>query len=59
MSVERMRNEIAAVQMRAEEDRALAEARHGEELLKAEEFAAKYRASGSLPKRHPFCFTCN
>ncbi|KAI5070908.1 hypothetical protein GOP47_0013159 [Adiantum capillus-veneris] len=55
--VERMKNEIAAVHMRAEEARALADAHHGEELLKAEEQAAKYRASGSLPKRYPFCCT--
>ncbi|MCO5578362.1 hypothetical protein L7F22_032203 [Adiantum nelumboides] len=53
--VERMKNEIAAVHMRAEEARALADSHHGEDLLKAEEQAAKYRASGSLPKRYPFC----
>lgn len=56
--VEKMKNEIAAVHMRAEEERALADAHHGEELLKAEELAAKYRASGRLPKRYPFCFAC-
>lgn len=55
--VERMKNEIAAVHMRAEEARAMADSHHGEELLKAEEEAAKYRASGSLPKRYPFCCT--
>lgn len=55
--VEKMKNEIASVQMKAEEERALAEARHGEKTLKAEELAAKYRASGRLPKRYPFCFS--
>ncbi|KAH7299973.1 hypothetical protein KP509_24G038800 [Ceratopteris richardii] len=55
--IERMKNEIAAVHMRAEEEKALADSHHGEELLKAEETAAKYRASGSLPKRYPFCCT--
>eukprot|EP00250_Pteridium_aquilinum_P003161 c13487_g1_i1 orf=324-968(+) len=55
--VEWMNNKIAAVHMKAEEERALADAHHGEELLKAEELAAKYRASGSLPKRYPFCCT--
>ena len=54
--VELVRNEIAAIHMRAEEERAFAEANHGEEILKAEEVAAKYRASGQLPSRYRICF---
>lgn len=53
--VERMKNEIAAVHRTAEEKRAVAEAKKGEELVKAEELAAKYRASGQAPKRF-LCF---
>lgn len=54
--VESVQNEIAAVHMRAEEERTLAEAHHGKEALKAEEVAAKYRASGRTPRKYGFCF---
>lgn len=52
--LERARNKIALVQKIAEEQRALAEARHGRQVLKAEETAAKCRASGARPHRF-FC----
>eukprot|EP00250_Pteridium_aquilinum_P012164 c20542_g1_i1 orf=187-870(-) len=52
--IEKARNKIALVQKIAEEKRALAEAHHGHQVLKAEEIAAKCRASGSRPLRF-FC----
>ncbi|KAK1315355.1 hypothetical protein QJS10_CPA06g00340 [Acorus calamus] len=48
---ERMKNKIALIHKEAEEKRAMVEAKRGEELLKAEEIAAKYRASGLAPKK--------
>ncbi|KAH0731237.1 hypothetical protein KY290_002263 [Solanum tuberosum] len=48
---EKIKNRVAAVHMEAEEKRAMVEARRGEELLKAEEMAAKYRATGQAPKK--------
>ncbi|KAH7293620.1 hypothetical protein KP509_28G033500 [Ceratopteris richardii] len=54
--VERTKNRIALVQRVAEEQRALAEALHGQEIVKAEEIAAKCRASGTRPKKFIFCF---
>lgn len=48
---EKIKNKVAAVHMEAEEKRAMVEARRGEELLKAEEIAAKYRATGQAPKK--------
>lgn len=53
--VEKMKNEIAAVHKMAEEKRAAAEAQKGEEFVKAEESAARYRASGQAPKKF-LCF---
>ncbi|MCO5547607.1 hypothetical protein L7F22_001058 [Adiantum nelumboides] len=53
--VEKMKNKIAAVHKSAEEQRAMAEARRGEEFVKAEELAAKYRAHGKAPKKF-LCF---
>ncbi|MCO5556411.1 hypothetical protein L7F22_009960 [Adiantum nelumboides] len=47
--IERTKNKVALVQRVADEQRALAEAHHGQELLKAEEIAAKCRASGTRP----------
>lgn len=52
--IEKARNKIALVQRIAEEKRALAEAHHGRQVLKAEEVAAKCRASGARPRRF-FC----
>ncbi|KAL1226210.1 Remorin 1.4 [Cardamine amara subsp. amara] len=49
--VELMKNKIAQIHKQAEEKRAMTEARRGEEILKAEELAAKYRATGTAPKK--------
>lgn len=46
-----MKNKIALLHKKAEEKRAVIEAKKGEELLKAEEVAAKYRATGTAPKK--------
>ncbi|CAK8573529.1 unnamed protein product [Lathyrus sativus] len=48
---EKMKNKIALLHKKAEEKRAVIEAKKGEELLKAEEVAAKYRATGTAPKK--------
>ncbi|KAK9147865.1 hypothetical protein Scep_006622 [Stephania cephalantha] len=48
---EKMKNKIAMIHKEAEEKRAMVEARRGEDVLKAEEMAAKYRATGSAPKK--------
>lgn len=53
--VEKLKNKIAMVHREAEEKRAFIEAKKGEDLLKAEELAAKYRATGTAPKK-PFSF---
>ncbi|EOA21483.1 hypothetical protein CARUB_v10001880mg [Capsella rubella] len=49
--VEVMKNKIAQIHKEAEEKRAMIEAKRGEEILKAEELAAKYRATGTAPKK--------
>ncbi|XP_030532983.1 remorin-like [Rhodamnia argentea] len=49
--VEKMRNKIAFLHKSAEEKRAIIEAKRGEDILKAEELAAKYRAKGTTPKK--------
>lgn len=54
--VEKMKNKVALVHKAAEEKRAMVEARRGEDLLKAEEIAAKYRATGTAPKKLLGCF---
>lgn len=46
-----MRNKIALVHKEAEEKRAMIEAKRGEEVLKVQEMAAKYRATGTTPKK--------
>nr|KYP49411.1 Remorin [Cajanus cajan] len=51
-----MKNKIALVHKQAEEKRAMVEAKRGEEILKAEETAAKYRATGTTPKKAFGCF---
>ncbi|KAF3675827.1 Remorin [Capsicum chinense] len=48
---EKIKNRVAALHKEADEKRAMVEARKGEELLKAEEMAAKYRATGQAPKK--------
>ncbi|GKU89332.1 hypothetical protein SLEP1_g3483 [Rubroshorea leprosula] len=54
--VEKMKNKVALIHKAAEEKRAIIEAQRGEELLKAEEAAAKYRATGTAPKKIFGCF---
>ncbi|CAN8252129.1 unnamed protein product [Cochlearia groenlandica] len=49
--VEQMKNKIAQIHKIAEEKRAMIEAKRGEESLKAEELAAKYRATGTSPNK--------
>ncbi|KAH9732731.1 hypothetical protein KPL70_010372 [Citrus sinensis] len=53
---EKMKNKVALVHKEAEEKRAMVEARRGEDVLKAEEIAAKYRATGTTPKKLLGCF---
>ncbi|RRT77578.1 hypothetical protein B296_00008119 [Ensete ventricosum] len=53
---EKIKNKIALLHRFAEEKRATVEARRGEELLKVEEVAAKYRAMGLAPKKLLGCF---
>ncbi|KAL6911727.1 hypothetical protein ACP4OV_000532 [Aristida adscensionis] len=53
---EKMKNKKAIIHRKAEENRAMVMAQRGEEVLKAEEMAAKYRATGSAPKKFLGCF---
>ncbi|EXC06847.1 hypothetical protein L484_017313 [Morus notabilis] len=53
---EKMKNKVALIHKEAEEKRAAVEAIRREELLKAEELAAKYRATGNTPKKFLGCF---
>lgn len=53
---ENMKNKVAFLHKEAEEKRAMVEAKRREELLKAEEMAAKYRATGQTPKKAFGCF---
>ncbi|XP_037447587.1 remorin-like [Triticum dicoccoides] len=53
---EKMKNRKAIAHREAEEKRAMVVARRGEEVLKAEEMAAKYRATGLAPKKLLGCF---
>ncbi|GFQ08069.1 remorin [Phtheirospermum japonicum] len=53
---EKMKKKIALVHKQAEEKRAMVEAKRGEALLKVEEFAAKYCATGHVPKKVLGCF---
>lgn len=49
--IEKMKNKIVLIHKKAEEKRANTEAKCGEEILKAEEVAAKCRATGETPKK--------
>ncbi|KAF4386733.1 hypothetical protein F8388_006688 [Cannabis sativa] len=53
---EKMKNKVAEIHKQAEEKRATVEAIRGEEILKAEETAAKYRATGKIPSKFLGCF---
>lgn len=46
-----MKNKAALIHKEAEERKAVVEAKRGEQLLKAEEMAAKYSATGQNPKK--------
>lgn len=48
---EKMKNKVALIHKEAEEKRAVVEAKRGEDALKIEEMAAKYRATGTTPKK--------
>ena len=52
-----MKNTMAEVHQSAEEKRAGARAKKGEEIVKAEESAAKYKVHGKAPRKPLFmCF---
>ncbi|RDY09319.1 hypothetical protein CR513_06308, partial [Mucuna pruriens] len=53
---ERKKNKMALLHKKAEEKRAMIEAKRGEEFVKTEEMAAKYRATGTTPKKTVGCF---
>lgn len=50
-SIEKLQNNIAMIHKSAEEKRAMTEAKRGEDILKAEEMAAKYHATGTAPNK--------
>eukprot|EP00252_Welwitschia_mirabilis_P024510 TRINITY_DN7303_c0_g1_i1.p1 TRINITY_DN7303_c0_g1~~TRINITY_DN7303_c0_g1_i1.p1 ORF type:complete len:204 (-),score=71.83 TRINITY_DN7303_c0_g1_i1:326-937(-) len=54
--VEKMKNEIAVIHRKAEERKAMAEAKRGEEMINAEESAAKFRSAGEVPRKLFVCF---
>ncbi|XP_073016839.1 remorin-like [Primulina eburnea] len=54
--IEKVKNKVAVIHKAAEEKRATTEANRGEDLLKAEETAAKYRATGTGPRKLLGCF---
>lgn len=53
---EKMKNKMAEIHREAEEKRAMIMAKQGEDVLKVEETAAKFRATGNLPKKFLTCF---
>lgn len=55
---EKIKNKVALIHKEANEKRAMVDARRGKEILKAEEMAAKYRATGQTPKKFLGCFWC-
>ncbi|KAK8500561.1 hypothetical protein V6N13_073532 [Hibiscus sabdariffa] len=54
---EKMKNKVAELHKEAQEKRAMIEAKKGEEFLKIEETAAKYRSTGYIPKKFLACFS--
>jgi hypothetical protein len=46
-----MRNQIAMIHKKAEEERASVEARRQEEMIRCQETAAKHRSTGTAPKK--------
>ncbi|KAB1205235.1 Remorin [Morella rubra] len=53
---EKMKNRVASIHKEAEERRAMIEARRRGKILRVEEMAAKYRATGNVPKK---LFSCS
>ncbi|XP_023752058.1 remorin [Lactuca sativa] len=53
---EEMKNRMAGVHKEAEEKRAMVEEKRGQDIIKAEEAAAKFRATGTLPTKLFKCF---
>ncbi|CAM8922553.1 unnamed protein product [Rhodiola kirilowii] len=53
---EKKKNKTAMIHKQAAEKRALVVAKRGEEILKAEEMSAKFRATGQIPKKLIGCF---
>ncbi|XP_019156029.1 PREDICTED: remorin-like [Ipomoea nil] len=54
----KMKNKEAEIHKVADEKRAVVEAQRKEEILKAEDMAAKFRSSGYTPKRFLGWFGC-
>ncbi|KAL5582692.1 hypothetical protein UlMin_015134 [Ulmus minor] len=54
--VEKMKNKIALIHKDVEEKRTVIEAKKDENVLKAEEMAAKYHVTGTAPKKLLGCF---
>ncbi|XVE64870.1 hypothetical protein DITRI_Ditri07aG0136400 [Diplodiscus trichospermus] len=54
---EKMKNKVAEIHKEAEEKRAVIEAKRGEDFLKIEEAAVKFRAAGYTPKKFLGCFS--
>lgn len=48
---EKMKNKVAMIHKEAEEKKAAIEAKRAEDVLKSEEMAAKFRATGKAPKK--------
>ncbi|EFJ07207.1 hypothetical protein SELMODRAFT_27771, partial [Selaginella moellendorffii] len=48
---EGFKNEIASIHRRADDWKAITETRRVEEILRTEEGAARFRATGMLPKK--------
>ncbi|XP_076893321.1 remorin-like isoform X2 [Bidens hawaiensis] len=53
---EKMKNKVGLIHQQAEEKRAMVVAQKSEDNMKAEELAAKYRATGTVPKKVFGCF---
>lgn len=53
---EKMKNDLAIIHKEAEEKRAHIESKRGEEIIKTEEIASKYRATGFVPSNILACF---
>ncbi|KAL5862386.1 hypothetical protein ACOSQ4_003682 [Xanthoceras sorbifolium] len=52
-----MKNKVASIHKDAEVKRAMVEAKRAEQVLKAEEMAAKYRTTNTTPKKLLGCFS--